>query len=224
MIVYLVRNTLNGKGYVGKTVRTLDQRWKEHVYHAAVGDDEMALYDAIRKHGPEAFVHEELERLSDGSTPADLNTAEIGWIERLGTYGRGYNMTRGGDGIAGWKHRDETKRRMSEARLGKKLGRQSKEHRLAISRGKIGTGTGPRPHMKGRKRSDEVRKKISETQYVKVAQYDLQGNLVATFDSMIEAETKTGIARQGISRCCRFPYRTSKGFRFGYVENQKGAR
>lgn len=136
MIVYLVRNTLNGKGYVGKTVRTLDQRWKEHVYHAAVGDDEMALYDAIRKHGPEAFVHEELERLSDGSTPADLNTAEIGWIERLGTYGRGYNMTRGGDGIAGWKHRDETKRRMSEARLGKKLGRQSKEHRLAISRGK----------------------------------------------------------------------------------------
>lgn len=30
MIVYLIRNKLNGKGYVGQTIRSLEQRWPEH--------------------------------------------------------------------------------------------------------------------------------------------------------------------------------------------------
>jgi hypothetical protein len=77
----------------------------------------------------------------------------------------------------------------------------------------------------GRTHSEETRVKISAAQYVKVAQYDMEDSLLATYVSMIEAEEKTGVARQGISRCCRFPHRSARGYRFRYLtEEQKGSR
>lgn len=78
--------------------------------------------------------------------------------------------------------------------------------------------------MFGLHHSDEAREKIAQALYVKVAQYDMDGNHVVTYNSMIAAEQVTGVMRQGISRCCRFPHRSAKGFRFQYVEEQKGLR
>lgn len=218
VIVYLVRNRTNDKGYVGKTKRSLEQRWREHVRNAMKMRAEMPIYDAIRKHGAEAF---DLSVLEECDSPEGLNEAEKRWIVELGTFSRGYNATRGGDGPSGYRHTSETRARMSALRRGKKLGPRSEETKRRVSEGRKGKGTGPRPESRGWHQSEETRAKISEAQYVPVAQYDMSGNHVATYGSMLEAEQASGCGHTGISRACRFPHRTCGGFRWSYVEGSR---
>jgi hypothetical protein len=49
--IYLIRNLINGKGYVGQTTKTVTARFSEHRYEAGRGT-EYVLYRAIRKYGP----------------------------------------------------------------------------------------------------------------------------------------------------------------------------
>lgn len=216
-IVYLVRNTKNKKGYVGITRRGLETRWDEHVENAKLGRGEMPFYSAIRKHTPDAFEVSVLEECSEDV----LGDREKHWIAKLGTFigtGKGYNATLGGDGgILGHRHSEETRRKMSESRRGKKMPPRTEEHKQKLAEARKGKGTGPRPHARGWRHSDKARAKIGSAHHVKVEQLDLKGSVIATYDSMVEAEAATGVGRKGISRCCRFPHRTACGFRWRYV-------
>lgn len=102
MIVYLARNRVNGKGYVGKTERALEVRQKEH--HAAARQGSMlAFHCALRKHGVDSFEWTTLMELSEFTDKDEarqyLNTREREFIRLFETFGpRGYNLTEGGDG------------------------------------------------------------------------------------------------------------------------------
>lgn len=224
MIVYLASNRVTGKAYVGKTKRTLEQRWREHRQAARSGGG-LLLSRALRKHGPEAFLVSMLEECAD---EVELDQRERWWIAKLGAHGsRGYNLTDGGEGVRGLVHSPETRARMSEARRGDKnhnWGGLTDEHRRHISEAKMGTGTGPRPHVRGWHHGDQARKKIASAQYVAIVQLDMQGNQLASFSSMLEAECATDVGRTGISRCCRFPHRSAAGYRFRYAADQKGSQ
>lgn len=111
MRVYLARNRGNGKGYVGKTTRSVVLRWKEHIVAAQNGDTYAISY-AIRKHGARSF---KVTVLEECSSPSALIDAEIRWIAKLDTcHGPGYNMTEGGEGTVGYKHTEEAKRKIGE--------------------------------------------------------------------------------------------------------------
>ena len=211
MIVYLVENRTNGKRYVGKTVRSLKQRWKEHCSNAEHSHTEMVIYAAIRKYGPESF---DVSVLEEHATSAAMDAAEIRLIAELGTHvslDRGYNMTLGGDGLSGYKHTEKTKRKMSETRKGRKL---SPEHAKAIADGQRGV---PRPKvaearlgagnpMFGRRQSDEARVKISKglegRNNVPVVAMDKMGNVVATYVSMRKAAEAVGGQANKIYEVC----------------------
>jgi group I intron endonuclease len=85
-MIYLITNTIDGKRYIGKTTKSLEDRWYQHCKNAEYGHNSY-LYKAIRKHGAESF---KVEKLCDG-----LDEEEVLMIE---TYSPEYNMTRGGDG------------------------------------------------------------------------------------------------------------------------------
>jgi group I intron endonuclease len=88
-IIYLITNKVNGKTYVGKTTKSLEERFKRHMYNCKEGNT--YLYKAMRKHGSENFKAEILEETS----PEKLDKQERYWILKLTPE---YNMTSGGDG------------------------------------------------------------------------------------------------------------------------------
>jgi len=166
MLVYLLRNRVNGKGYVGQTRSTLDQRWKAHLRSSSCCTH---LRRAIQKHTPEVF---ERTVLSTGLTPEVLNILEHFWIKELGTLApKGYNLTDGGDGA--FVRSAETRARMSRAAKGRVF---SAEHRNRLKKAKLGNtnavghsvSVNSREKMaanKGRVFSAETRAKMSAGQY-----------------------------------------------------------
>lgn len=150
-VIYLIRNKVNGKGYVGQTIRYRD-RFKEHLRQAAKGTP-FALYHAMREHGIENFsitVVASCDALL-------LNDLEKHYIEFYGTFAHGYNMTAGGDGLVGVSMKGrkmpprtpEHCKKISEYRTGKL---HSKEACLKMSKS-----------QKGRVVTDETRAKIMTT-------------------------------------------------------------
>lgn len=133
--------------YVGKTIHTLDQRWREHVEKSRNVNSHaykcMLVVRSIAKHGVDAFTREVLEECDTHQTLMD---AEIRWIAELNTtdLNIGYNLTLGGEGVI---PTPETKSKMCEAQHGRKHSETSKAKMSAAH--------------KGVKVSDETRRKMS---------------------------------------------------------------
>lgn len=102
-LIYMKISPSGGK-YIGKTSRTEEIRWKEHIYEALNSNDDnynSIFNKAIRKYGAENFITEILEE----NIPDDmLSKKEQYWINYHRTFylddNHGYNMTRGGEGTS----------------------------------------------------------------------------------------------------------------------------
>lgn len=93
--IYVITNDINGKQYVGKTNRTIELRFKEHISDKDKRKTEKRpLYDAMNKYGIEHFSIRLLEECDEKV----VQDREIYWINKLNTYKNGYNATLGGDG------------------------------------------------------------------------------------------------------------------------------
>lgn len=92
--IYKITNKTNQKAYIGKTERSIQERWKEHLRHIPMYCDKLPLYKALAKYGQENFSIEQVEECDSAS----LNEREIYWINQYDTYRSGYNCTGGGEG------------------------------------------------------------------------------------------------------------------------------
>lgn len=93
--IYKITNQINGKIYIGKTLKTIPERWKEHCLdYKKERCEKRPLYDAMNKYGVKNFTIEEVEEC----LPDVLNDREVYWIEQYGSFKYGYNATKGGDG------------------------------------------------------------------------------------------------------------------------------
>ena len=147
--IYLLRNLVNGKGYVGQfSGRRAEQRWARHFKYAFNGGPQ-AIHAAIRKYGIANFATIVIWR---GSV-SKLDTMEIKFIKKLGTFAPGgYNLTLGGKTSRGWVpskvtraniaaakrgtiHTEETRAKMSVSGRGRKM---SKEARINMSTAQLG--------------------------------------------------------------------------------------
>lgn len=93
MIIYYIKNKLNGKMYIGQTIHTLKYRMYRHVQKVKQNNP-CKLYQAIRKYGWENF---EINVLCECSSKDELDEKETYYINYYDTYKNGYNMTLGGD-------------------------------------------------------------------------------------------------------------------------------
>lgn len=81
----------SGKKYVGITIRSLEMRWKDHIY-SSLSDKTRLITKAIRKYGPLIFSIQLLEKVT--TTKQKAEKLEIYYIKKLNTISpNGYNMT-----------------------------------------------------------------------------------------------------------------------------------
>lgn len=140
-IIYLARNKVNGKCYVGQTTQGLEARKTGHIKRLKSGSTS-AFHLAIRKHGMDNFVFEILQ-MCCGRECLDL--AEIWWIQTIGCLApNGYNVHEGGRCRI---QPDHVRVKISEANKGKKHTWSTK----GIAR----------PHCRGKIMSPEARAKVS---------------------------------------------------------------
>ena len=93
--IYKITNTINQKVYIGKTLKTVEKRWQEHIRDSRKRDEEKRpLYSAFKKYGIENFSIEVIEECESSI----LEEREKYWIEFYGSFKYGYNATTGGDG------------------------------------------------------------------------------------------------------------------------------
>ena len=132
-IIYQARNISNGMLYIGKTVTTLRIRATKHCNDALAHRDNFYFHSAIRKYGTKSFVWEKLIEVDD----SELSAWEIYYIDLARDQGyQLYNLTDGGEGIAGYKHTDESKQRIGEANKGYKHTEYAKERMKITNKGK----------------------------------------------------------------------------------------
>lgn len=164
-VIYKATNKINGKIYIGFTIN-YEERVKQH-HKDAFGKKQSKKYFhyALRKHGFDNF---EWSILKEDAIPED----EKYFVEELQSYhktGKGYNLTFGGDTSIGYEHTDETKQKIRDSKLGKKM---SDESRLNMSKARKGITqseelirkrTESRMKNGKHKHSEETRKKMSES-------------------------------------------------------------
>lgn len=90
--IYIIKNTVNTKVYIGQTKVSIDIRWKEHLRHANTGDQ--LINKAMRKYGVDKFYIECLEICNI----EDIDSREMYYIDLYDSVdkSKGYNVSIGG--------------------------------------------------------------------------------------------------------------------------------
>lgn len=91
--IYIITNSVNSKVYIGQTIRTIEERFREHCRTKCSENElNMLIKRAIKKYGKENFKITELERCEEDR----LDEREAYYISFYNSYNNGYNMTKGG--------------------------------------------------------------------------------------------------------------------------------
>ena len=113
--IYLIKNKINGKRYVGQTIQKISWRWKQHLRDSKKLD--YPLYKAIRKYGIENFDVSELDSTENLAELDDLERKHVKLQKSFIDWKQGgYNLTEGG-----WGHHNvsiETKAKLSKLHKG----------------------------------------------------------------------------------------------------------
>lgn len=205
MIIYKATNILNGKAYVGQTVRSLDVRIREHLRKKDTYFDK-----ALSKYGINSF---RFEIIDSAKTVQELNAKEVFWINFFNTFGEnGYNMCEGGGNTTGFHHSEHSKKAMSEKKKSAYIGVGNPfygKHHSEKSCEKM------KESRKGRIITTEWRKHISEGSKAKVKVQNIETGEI--FNSIKEAATKYNIIPTHISRVCRGKRNKTGGYHWKYV-------
>lgn len=245
MIIYKITNLINGKIYIGQTVRKLSTRISNHkCYNGSL------ISNAFKKYGDENFSIEIIDRASSKN---ELDTKEIYWIERYNSIApNGYNITKGGGGTIGYKLSDETKQKISKANKGKvsptkgyKLSDETKQKIRSSRKGKYCGENNPhygKKHSektlkmlselkKGKRLTNEQRKAISEGHKGKKMS-DMQKKKISQamptkkkvinvdtgeiFESLMQASEMYNIDKSTLCKVCSGKRKKAGGFRWIY--------
>ena len=239
--VYMHKNKINGKIYIGITRQEPKKRWNN-----GIGYNNQYFKRAIEKYGFDNFEHLILyERLTQKE--AEQKEIELITFYKSNQRKFGYNIANGGNTIG--KHSEKTKTKISNAHKGKKQSEELKKRLI-----KANTGN---KYRFGSHQTEEAKRKISEAN--KGNKYSL-GRIVSEntkekirilnkgkhfspktefkkgqpnvskmrkvmcvetgiiYDSMTIASQKTNISLANIQSVCLGNSKTAKGFHWKYYE------
>lgn len=90
--IYKITNLINGKIYIGQTIKSIEHRWNGHCTKSRI--KKSAITAAIFKYGVENFI---IEQIDSAMTYNELNQKEYDWIIKENCLApNGYNLRDGG--------------------------------------------------------------------------------------------------------------------------------
>ncbi len=208
--IYAIRNSANGKVYIGSAV-VLQNRWQKHRYHLKRGTHHSRpLQRAWLKHGASAFVFEVLEVVPAG----DLIRVEQAHLDRLRPFGkRGYNGCRIAGSVLGIKFSAASRSKLIAARATpeyraqqsaiNKGRRHTAETRAKVSAVQVGRKASPETRAKmsaariGRKILPNARAALLASNRARTITPAHREKLVAAIRTP-EARAKNSAARKGV--------------------------
>ena len=201
--IYLIRNKVNGKCYIGQTINGFDGRYnysgegieRVHNYHKSWKEHNRSynkhLLSSIEKHGFEAF---EVNKCLDYAfSLEELNIKEKVYIQLYNSFKNGYNETLGGEGKEGCSPSEETKTKMSEANKGKHLSDETKQKMSEAKKGEN--------HPKAK------------------AVYCYEKNEIRL--TVKEWAEELCLDKTCISNCCGGRYKSTGGYHFRYASEEE---
>lgn len=218
--VYLIRNKINNKVYIGQTRRSITQRWWDHISQAFDPNKKhFYFHKAIDKYGKENFTIEEKYR---AYSREELNEKEKYYIKiyRSTDSRYGYNLTEGGE------HGQVTTVIQLDLE-GKFLAYYpsiscaSRESGCDISN-IVACCTNRSLNFQWyylddlEERLDKPVKPKGQTN-IPVIQMDLEGNIVKEWSSIKAANEALQIQNGEISAVCKGRRKTAKGFKWKYL-------
>lgn len=243
--IYLIENLINRKKYIGQTIqKDINSRWNKHkqVNRNCMG---IILFNAYKKYGIENFKFKLLCICFDEDTdkyeeeyinkyqtlyPNGYNMIEGGKSRKFTPILKEIisEKLKGKNHPMFGKHlKEETKQKLREktggknnANYGKKLTKEQKEHLSKLAKER---------HLQNNyEQKNETKEKIRKSllkyyqdgsiknkNCIRVQQYDLNNNLINTFNSMNEAAKYVGVSQISIRRASDIKntkYLTCKGF------------
>ena len=227
--IYIHKNKINGKIYVGQTKQSLKRRWNNGNGYTQCP----YFYNAIKKYGWDNFEH---ILLDEHLTKEEANTKEQDYIKyyKSSSPEFGYNISNGGAGLTGAikyidiyqytmdgdfvKHYKEISDILIE-----KPDYTSSPIRSAYDE-IIRTAYGFQWKSYYKEKIDKIedfKTRVGKSKSKIVYQYDLYGNYIQKFDSAKEAAIILNIGVDGIRKTCNKRQTCFSGFQwsFDYFDN-----
>lgn len=198
--VYVHINKVNNKRYIGVTSKAKP----EHRWNSGRGYNENPhFYAAIEKYGWDNFEH---VILFTGLSEEYAKQKEKQLIKEWKTQDRrhGYNMTSGGDGTPNYHPSEETRRKLSKARLKENLSEET------LQRRSMG--------LRGRKFSEDHKRKIGDANSKSIEMLTKDGVPIRFFQSAQSAEREMGISHSHISQCCHGLRLSAGGYMWRFAQ------
>lgn len=210
--IYKITNIINNKIYIGKTLATVEKRWKEHLStYQKETENHRPLYSAMKKYGIDNFLIDTIEECDVDQ----LSARERYWIEFYQSFKHGYNATLGGDGKPYIDYelvKITYKKLQNITDTAKKLGisRESVSRILSV--------------LNEQKLSGQEVNRIKNGKPVN--QYDINGNYIQTFPSIKSAAISIGAIKSNkdrgaashIRNVCIGKRKTAYGYKWTFSE------
>jgi len=138
MFIYKISNNTNGKIYIGITTKTVLNRFQRHCVIARTSNkhNKKYLHYAMMKYG---WINFSVGTIEECNSIEELKERESFWIKELDSNNPkiGYNLTKGGDGLAGYKVSRDIMQKVWDSNKGRNQSIEEKQRRSATMLGLV---------------------------------------------------------------------------------------